>query len=351
MQGNWLIYGATGYTGRLLAETAKARGLTPILGGRNRDKLEAVAKPLGLESRVFGLDDTAAAAKALEDVDVVLHAAGPFIVTSAPMIEACLRSKTHYLDITGEIDVLENAYQQSARAREAGIVICSGVGFDVVPTDCLAAALKEALPDAQRLILAFDAEGGLSPGTAKTSLDGFINGGRVRENGRIIKVPLAHRQLRVDFGPRTRTAVTIPWGDVATAFHTTGIPDVETYTTMPPKNIAWIGRLRALAPVLGIGPIRRRLEDWIDANIKGPDQRVLAEAKTYLWGEVVNAAGDRREGRLTTANGYALTRDSGLAMVQHLLENEVEPRSYTPSQLMGKDYVTTLPGSSGFDIK
>src|SRR4051794_32335918 len=144
----FLIYGATGYTGELIAREAKRRGLSPILAGRSAEKLASLARELGLPTRVFGLERPNEIAPQLAGVRVVLHCAGPFSATSAKMIDACLLARAHYLDITGEIDVLEQSFNRDESARRAGIVICSGAGFDVIPTDCLALALKEALPDA-----------------------------------------------------------------------------------------------------------------------------------------------------------------------------------------------------------
>lgn len=166
MASHWMIYGANGYTGRLVAEQAQREGLTPLLGGRNPAALHALGSQLGLECRVFDLGDPQACREALDQVKVVAHCAGPFSATSTPMIAACRAAGTHYVDITGEIAVFEQAHAGDAEAREAGIVVCPGVGFDVIPTDCLAACLKEALPDAQRLALGFDTGSGLSTGTA-----------------------------------------------------------------------------------------------------------------------------------------------------------------------------------------
>lgn len=217
MASHWMIYGANGYTGRLVAEQAQREGLTPLLGGRNPAALHALGSQLGLECRVFDLGDPQACREALDQVKVVAHCAGPFSATSTPMIAACRAAGTHYVDITGEIAVFEQAHAGDAEAREAGIVVCPGVGFDVIPTDCLAACLKEALPDAQRLALGFDTGSGLSTGTAKTSVEGLKFGGKIRENGRLRDVPLGYKRRDIDFGRGLRHAVTIPWGDVATA--------------------------------------------------------------------------------------------------------------------------------------
>ena len=188
---DWLIYGANGYTGRLIAEEAVRRGLKPVLAGRNVEALTPLAARLGLPVRAFALDDAAALRAGLTGVGLVLHCAGPFSATAGPMLEACLDIGAHYLDITGEIDVFAHCHAQHARAQARGIVVLPGAGFDVVPTDCLAAALKRALPDATSLVLAFVGGGGPSPGTAKTGVEGLGKGGRARIGGTVKRVPLA----------------------------------------------------------------------------------------------------------------------------------------------------------------
>jgi len=144
----WMIYGANGYTGELIAREAVSRGRTPVLAGRTAARVEQLAMSLGLQALVFDLGDAAATARSVEGMGLVLHCAGPFSATAAPMMAACLATHAHYLDITGEISVFEHARTLDAAARVSGIVICSGVGFDVIPTDCVAATLIAALPDA-----------------------------------------------------------------------------------------------------------------------------------------------------------------------------------------------------------
>ena len=156
-RAEWMIYGANGYTGHLVAVEGKAPGPAPVLAGRRAGPIETLNAELSLPARVFDLGDARAAVAALADVTVVAHCAGPFSATSAQMIDACLSSRTHYLDITGELEVFLAAQRRHADAQAPGIVMCSGVGFDVIPTDCVAAVLKEALPDATHLVLAFDA--------------------------------------------------------------------------------------------------------------------------------------------------------------------------------------------------
>ena len=119
LNGTILIYGAAGYTGRLIAKAASDRGARPILAGRNLDKVKRVAEPLGLSARAFDLGDPARIDAAIKDVAVVLCAAGPFSATSRPMADACLRSRVHYLDITGEIDVFGGSRRAGCRSQDA----------------------------------------------------------------------------------------------------------------------------------------------------------------------------------------------------------------------------------------
>lgn len=342
---NWLIYGANGYTGELIAREAVRRGLQPVLAGRNAEPLAALAKELRLEHRTFGLDTPQQLAEGLRDIGLVLHCAGPFSATSAPMIDACLQAHAHYLDITGEIDVFEHTHAQHARAQRAGVVLCSGVGFDVIPTDCIAALLKSALPDATHLALGFDSRSGLSPGTAKTSIEGLAQGGKVREDGLLRSVPLAWRVRDIDFGDGRKTAMTIPWGDVATAYYSTGIPNIEVFLASPPALIRSARRANHFRWLLGLKPVQRFIKRRIGQRVKGPDAEARERMATYVWGEARNAAGAVRTARIKTANGYALTITGALAVVEFLLAQRMAGGAYTPSRLCGADLVTRLPGS------
>lgn len=351
-QGRWLIYGANGYTGELIAREAVNRGLAPVVAGRSRAPIDSLATELGLEGRVFALDAHDVIVRALSDVSVVLHCAGPFSSTSAPMIKACLEAKVHYLDISGEIDVFEHAHSLNAAAQRAGVVLCPGVGFDVIPTDCVAAALKEAMPDAVSLSLGFDSRSGFSPGTAKTSIEGLAKGGRVRQNGQLVAVPLGHRQRLIDFGDGPKTAATISWGDVSTAFHTTGIPDIEVYVPMSPRMIKQLRRLNFVRPLLGLLFVQRLLQRYVGKTIKGPDLAKRDASPTYVWGEAVNAKGACCTARIKTVNGYSLTVTGSLAVAQHLLVQSGQAGgSFTPSKLVGIDLVTQLPGSGILELE
>ena len=346
----WMIYGANGYTGELIARQALSRGLKPVLAGRTAAKVEPLAASLGLPARVFDLGDAAATLKGVSGMALVLHCAGPFSSTAAPMMAACLAAHAHYLDITGEIDVFEHARTLDAAARAAGIVICPGVGFDVIPTDCIAAALKAALPDATHLALGFDSRSGFSPGTAKTSVEGLAKGGKLRRNGQIISVPLAYKTRRIDFGDGEKLAMTIPWGDISTAYSTTGIPNIEVYIPGSPAMVARIRRANRFRWLLGTRLVQGFMKRRIERSIKGPSAAKRDASPTYVWGEAINARGEKRTARIKTANGYSLTVTGALAAVEFLLGHDAPAGATTPSRLMGPDLVTRLPGSGQIEI-
>lgn len=340
---DWMIYGANGYTGQLISAQAKRRGLTPVLAGRG-EAVAALAHKLDLPHRRFDLADAAAVRAGLDGIGLVLHCAGPFSATCAPMLEGCLVAGAHYLDITGEIDVFAHCHAQDARAHERGIVVLPGAGFDVVPTDCLAAMLGRELPSATHLVLAFEAGGGPSPGTAKTSVEGLGKGGRARIDGELKRVPLAWKTRSFERDGQQRTAMTIPWGDVYTAYLSTGIANVEVYMAVPPATITRMRRLRLLVPLLGAAPVQRFLKRRIEALVRGPSDQARESTLTHVWGEVRDSAGREVRERLLVPNGYSLTVAASLGIVERLLRGTTARGYRTPSQLMGPGYALSLPG-------
>ena len=346
----WMIYGASGYTAELIAREAVRRGFKPVLAGRSREKIEALASELALEVRAFDLDDATRVAQQIKDHWLVLNCAGPFSATAKPMMEACLQARVHYLDITGEIAVFELAQSLDAQARASNVVLCPGVGFDVIPTDCVAAALKAALPDATHLALGFDSRSGMSPGTAKTSVEGLAQGGKVRRDGKIVTVPLAFKVRRIDFGDGEKDAMTIPWGDVSTAYYSTGIPNIEVFIPGSPAMIANAKRANWFRPFLGLSWVQKLLKAHIAKTVKGPSEEKRARMPTFVWGEASNARGEKKVARIRTANGYSLTITGSLAVVEHLMKNKVAGGAYTPSKLVGAELETRLPESVPLQI-
>lgn len=345
---NFLIYGANGYTGELVTRFAAEQGLKPILAGRNGEKIEALAKQYGFDFRVFDLNDSAKLDAALREVAFVLHCAGPFSLTSEPMIEACLRTKRHYLDITGEIAVFEAAAARDKSAQEAGIMLMPGVGFDVVPSDCLARHLKNRLPSATRLTLAFYGLGRISHGTQATMTMNVGRGGAVRRNGTIESVPTAWKTREIDFGEVKKTGVTIPWGDVATAYYSTGIPNIEVYTIVPEAQLKLLKLSRYIGWLLATAPVQSILQSQIPAG--GPSDEERAKGKTYLWGEASDDAGNRVEARQFGMEGYTMTALTALKISEKILAGNFCAGFQTPAKCYGAGLILEIEGVTRADV-
>jgi short subunit dehydrogenase-like uncharacterized protein len=339
-----LIYGAYGYTGDLIARQAAAAGEEPTLAGRDRAKLQHLATELDLPFRAFDLDtDDVAAELEAADVDAVLHCAGPFVDTHQPMVDACIETETHYLDITGEIEVFESVASHDDGAAEADVQLMPGVGFDVVPTDCLAAHLAERLPDATDLRLGFQAEGGLSPGTAATAVNSLGEGGAVRRDGAIRSVGSAYDVRRIDFGRGETGAVTIPWGDVSTAYHTTGIENVTVYTAVPGVARLFMRSSDLFAPVFDLPGVTDTLRELVGNTVEGPDEETREHTSCYVRGEAANDE-ERVVSRLVTPNTYTLTVDAALVVARKVLDGDWEAGFGTPGGVYGPDLVLEVDG-------
>jgi short subunit dehydrogenase-like uncharacterized protein len=351
MTARLLVYGANGYTGEMIARAAAAQGLAPVLAGRSAGPVTALARELACESRTFGLDDPAALAAGLAGCGVVIHCAGPFSATAAPMMAGCLAARAHYIDITGEIDVFELGHRHDAKARAAGIVICPGVGFDVVPTDCVALTLKEALPDATHLALGFDSKSALSRGTASTSVEGLGHGSRVRRGGELVRIPLGSLSRRIDFGGGEKLATAIPWGDVSTAYRTTGIPDIEVYVPVSPRALANLKRLGRLGWLLRRRSVQALMKWRIRKGAPGPTAEERDRTPVHVWGEARNAAGRAVTARVRVPNGYTVTTDAAVAIARRLLASPATAGFTTPARLMGAGFVSTLPGATRITLE
>jgi short subunit dehydrogenase-like uncharacterized protein len=343
MKKTFLIYGANGYTGELITRFAVARGMRPVLAGRSRETIRNLAGKYDLEHRVFSLEESGKLDAALSEVEMVLHCAGPFSLTSRPMVEACLRNKKHYIDITGEIAVFEATARLDEKAKDVGIMLMPGVGFDVVPSDCLAKHLKDRLPTATHLSLAFYGVGGrISHGTQVTMTMNIGKGGAIRKDGKITSVPAAWKTREIDFGEITKTAVTIPWGDVATAFYSTGIPNIEVFTVVPRKQLKLLKLSRYLGWLIAAAPVQRYLQKRIPSG--GPSDEERANGGSLLWGEVSDDNGYRVESRLQGPEGYTLTANAALNIVQKILEGNFTLGYQTPAKAYGADLVLEIEG-------
>ncbi|WEL22242.1 saccharopine dehydrogenase NADP-binding domain-containing protein [Halorhabdus sp. BNX81] len=339
-----LIYGAYGYTGELIAREAVDRGLDVILAGRNGTKTRGLAIQLGVDSRVFAVGE---AHNYLDGVDVVLNCAGPFVETAKPMVEACLATGTHYLDITGEIPVFEALAERDRDAEDAGVCLLPGVGFDVVPTDCLAAHLHDRLPGATHLRLGIDAPGSVSGGTLATAIGQAGAGGMVRRNGRLQSEPPGSKTRTIDFGSGPKHAVGAPMGDVSTAYYTTGIENIEVYLSAPEYTEYLLRAGHYLTPLLAVPSIKSGLQALARAIVSGPSGDTGESERVSLWGEATDGE-TTVTSRVQTPETYALTVEAATTAVERVEAGSDITGYQTPAAAFGPDYVLDLDGVEGF---
>ncbi|MCX7743693.1 MAG: saccharopine dehydrogenase NADP-binding domain-containing protein [Flavobacteriales bacterium] len=345
-----LIYGAYGFTGKLVVKEALMQGLDAVAAGRNQEALKDVASEYKVDFRVFSLEDVSKIINNLHDIHTVIHCAGPFHLTYKPMIDACLATGTHYLDITGEWKVFEAIQKLQPLFLQNGIMVMPGAGFDVVPSDCLANKMKELMPNAQQLMLAFSSVGGSwSGGTLKTMIDGLGDGGKIRIEGKLTTVPYAYKIKRINYGPFETISTTIPWGDISTAWFSTGIPNIEVYLGATESMIKQMKRLNWIAPVLKAGWVRSIMKKQVEKNRHRFEKKTLnIEAKSYFYCKVEDKSGAFVEGRLETINGYLLTAKTAALIAKKCVSENFKPGYQTPASAYGWKLIEEIEESRFF---
>lgn len=339
-----LIYGANGFVGRAMVKQALAHGLRPRLAGRDAAKLALMGAEFGLAVHVADLADPTALERALVGARLVLHCAGPFVHTAAPMMAACLRQRVHYLDITGELPVFEALAAEDASARERGVMLLPGVGFDVVPTDCLAVHLQAQLPDATLLRLAFRSRGpaGLPPGTQRTAIELLPIGRLRRQAGRLQRWRHPLPTPRVDFGDGPVPVTPLTWGDLVMAHHSTGIPNIEVFVGLPASTRRLLALSDTLRPLWRWPALRRTLAQRVRPGASDAD---LAATHVDVWGEVANAGGERVSARLHGPEaGVVWTARAAIAAAVRVLAGDAMPGFQTPARAFGPDFVLQSEG-------
>ena len=349
---NFLIYGSYGYTGQLVVELAVKEGMRPILAGRDEKKLRAQAERYNLEYRAFPLDETAKLDSALLEVDAVLHCAGPFVLTFKQMAEACIRTKRHYVDISGEIEGFEALAKMNEEAKQANIMLLPGGGFDVVPSDCLAAYLHEKLPTATHFRLFIrGVGGGVSRGTARSGAENMHRQGRIRRDGKIVQVPPAWQILEQDFGRGPVKVVSIGWGDVSTSYHSTGVPNIETYFAVKPIAVSLLRLTRVIGPLIYTRPVRNFLK-WVIgwANPHGPTPEQNKNGFSLMVGEMRD---DQKvvRAKLRTPEGYRITALTTIEIMKRILNGDYKPGFQTPSLAYGVDFIMQFEGVEREDLE
>jgi short subunit dehydrogenase-like uncharacterized protein len=348
---NFLIYGSYGYTGKLIVEQAVRQGLKPLLAGRDENQLRVQAEKFGLEYRAFSIEDSAALDSALLEVDAVLHCAGPFVLTFRQMAEACIRTKRHYVDISGEIEGFEALAEMDETAKQAGVMLLPGGGFDVVPSDCLSAYVAGKLPNATNLELYIKSIGsGVSRGTARSGIENSHREGRIRRDGKIISVPNLWRIKEVDFGRGPTRLVSMGWGDVSTAYHSTGIPNVTVYMGFPSVMIGVMRLTRFVGPLLYTRAMRDFIKWFIGKFFApGPSAEQNKNGFSLLIAEATNGRQTVRA-KLRTSEAYYLTALTSVEIMKHILDGDLKAGFQTPSKVYGADFILQFAGVTREDL-
>ena len=344
MSRRLLIYGATGFTGRLVAERARTLGIDVVVGGRDAARLRALAGPLGLPWRAASLADAAALDAALADIHAVLHVAGPYADTARPMLAACLRNGVHYLDLGGELPACLDIERADGAARGLGLMLMPGAGFVVAASDCLAVHLARRMPGARRLRIALSRADLFSRGTLRAMFGLVREGVSIRRDGRLTGVPVGRLERAFDFGAGPRLCTALSWADVLTAWRTTGIPDITVYAEADARArlLYQTGALLSLplrAPAMQ-RVVARQARFWP----AGPTAAKRGAARRVIVAEVEDAWQQRLGARLHTPDGYDLTPPIALAIARRVLAGDLRPGFQTPAGLYGPELVLALDG-------
>lgn len=339
-----LLYGAYGYTGRLIAREAVDRGLRPVLAGRDAAQLNEMGDALNLPTRVASLSASTRLRSILDDVSAVLHCAGPFIHTGPPMVEACLDTGTHYLDLTGEMDVFRRLAGQSDEAEAAGIMLLPGIGFDVVPSDCLANFVASRAAGATTLEIAIYARGTVSQGTLKTLIEQMGRGGLVRREGQLREVPPGWTSRKVDFGDRERCVISIPEGSVITSGASTTVPNVTAYLALPPLVQSLLRASRYVQGLLTWPPLKRLLKRLVERRRAGPTAEERRQGRTVVWASARRGGQSPVTARLHGPEAYTVTARTAVNAMERMLGGTTPPGYQTPSTAFGADFVLDVSG-------
>lgn len=317
-----LIYGATGYTGSMVARQAKTAGLDFAIAGRDATRLAALAAELDVPYSVFDLGSSNLA-KSLARVSVLLNCAGPFAKTAEPLMRACIEARAHYLDITAEINVYRLAESLGAHAARAGVMLLPGVGWDVVPTDCLALQLSRRVAEPVSLRIALQVAGSMSRGSAVSAGEIIGAGLMARVDGKLVSTPGAKSAL-FDFGDGPVSCAPLSFGDLVTAWHSTGIPNISMFVNVTGTAFP-VGELSKLPD----GPSQEERD--------GQHARAVAEV-TGTDGAVVRAV-------IETVNGYSYTPLAAAEAARRVLGGEHRPGFETPARVFGGDFAKSIAGT------
>ncbi len=334
MKNKLLIYGATGYTAKVFARELVKNNIEPVLAARSESVIH-VAEKFNCENRIFPLDESSTIDKQLRDIHLVANLAGPFHVTQNPLIQSCLNTGTHYIDIAGEVPAMESAFMYDQQANNAGIMIMPGAGFGVVPTDIAAALAHEHLPDATWLKIAYATKGGVSQGTLRTILKHVDKPGFIRCDGKWEQANPAFQQMKFTVQGKDFTAVYNPWrADLFTAYVSTRIPNIETYSVFPGLIVKMMqGNMLWLRDFI--------LKNGMKLLPEGPSEKKLEKGSTIIHVSAGNDHDSNLKVNILGPEAYLFTAKALLSISENILNGQVFHGTQTPS-VYGRELIQNI---------
>ena len=243
-------------------------------------------------------------------------------------MRACIASGVHYLDITAEINVYRLAERLGEEAARAGVMLLPGVGWDVVPTDCLARRVAGRVQSPRSLRIALQVAGSMSRGSAVSAGEIVAAGLLARVDGELIVTPDAE-PVDFDFGEGPVACAPLSFGDLVTAWHSTGIPDIAMYVSVT-------------GDAFPQGDLSR-LPD-------GPSSEERDKHRARAVAEVTGADGSVVRAIIETVNGYSYTPLSAAEAARRVLDGEYRPGFETPAHLFGAGFAETITGTCITDL-
>ena len=340
----WALFGATGVTGQLILARAIARGLRPTLAGRDAAALERLAAPHGLATAVASLDDAAALRGALRDHRLILNAAGPYSITSRPLIDAALAERVDYIDLDGEIAPFAALLARDAEAVARGTVLIAGAGFGVAAAETLAARLHASLGGVEAIRLAVAADSAFaSAAVGASTLSVLEGGGRVIEDGVLVAHRLAAERWheRLPSGGRIAFA-SAPLVELLAMRRAFAAREVIAGVPMAAGQARMVSLIAPVLPaLLRVRAIRRRM-----ANTGGHGGSDEATGRSYcsrVWA-TARYNGRAASGLLEAGEGFATSSEIAVAAVERVINRRPAAGAHTPASAFGGQWADPILG-------
>jgi short subunit dehydrogenase-like uncharacterized protein len=339
MEKKWLIYGAYGYTGKLIVREALKIGKNPILAGRNDIKLLNLANEFDLKYKLFELDDIDEISENLMDIDIVFNLAGPYSKTSDILIQACLKTQTHYLDLSGDIDIYQNAYSYNEEAKAKGISIICGVGFNVIVTEAAALIASESIKEPSSIMVAIAAMTKPSSGTFKQTMEILPKGGREIRDGVLKSSIIGEDRRFINYGDFSLMSYSIPMGELPVIQRSTNVKNIKAYLSLSNSMSTSFDFFNEVVTSFASKRYGRViLKKFANAFINGPSEEQNTNGKSYVWASAESENGDISEVIIQTPKAYYFTALLALGVLNEFEKKEITG-ALTPAQAFGKDFI------------